>query len=144
MKYRIGKPIIFCVLGAAIFAAGLVLIILMPDAKGILMTLPYICIGVGAGVFGGSLGTAIKNYQLNKDPKAAKQMEIEQKDERNQAISCKAKAKAYDLLFYVLGAVTIAFALMNEEIYITLTLVFVELLAVGARLYYFVKYQKEM
>lgn len=55
---RIVRYIVFAIIGFIIFGIGLFLIIQLPDADGILKTLPYICIGLGSGLFGGSLGTA--------------------------------------------------------------------------------------
>lgn len=140
---KIAIYIVFSAMGAALCAAGL-LIKLAPDAQGILLTLPNVCVGVGAGVFGGSLSTAITNYRIRKNPQKAKQIEIEEKDERNRAVSCRAKAKAYDVMRFVLGAVVLTFALMEVEMYVVLTLVAVYLLLVGVNTYCLVKYQKEM
>lgn len=132
------------VIGFMIFGVGLVLIKLVPDADGVLKILPYLCIGVGAGIFGGNLGTAIQNKTVLNNPQAAKQVEIEQKDERNQAISNKAKARAYDLMIYVYAAILLAFALMQVDMYVILILVTVYLFFVFTNVYYLTKYHKEM
>ncbi|NLG49498.1 MAG: hypothetical protein GX552_05230, partial [Chloroflexi bacterium] len=97
----IGKNVVLSALGLAVLITGLVLAKLLPDAQGIMRALPYVCIGIGAGLFGGNLGAAIGVYLLKKDPNAAKQKEIEVNDERNIVISNKAKAKAYDLMLMV-------------------------------------------
>lgn len=131
-------------IGVILFATGFVLIKLLQDVEGILSTLPYICIGIGAGVFGHNLGELIKNLAVRKDPQAAKQIEIEAKDERNIAISNKAKAKAYDLMLMISGALMLAFALMQIDIYIILTFVAAYLFVVFIFVYYLWKYQKEM
>ncbi len=70
-------------------------------------------------------------------------MEIELKDERNIAIGQKAKAKAYDLMLFVYGALLLAFVLMRVELYILLALVAAYLL-LAFMIYYINKYQKEM
>ena len=143
-QYKVGRYIFLSAIGFVIFIAGLVLIKLLPEAGGILKTLPYLCIGIGAGIFGGNLGTAIKNKTALKNPQVAKQIEVEQKDERNQAISDKAKARAYDLMIYVYAAVLLAFALMQVDMYVILTLVAVYLFFVLTNVYYLIKYHKEM
>jgi len=55
-----GKSVALTLLGFAILVAGLLLLKLRPEAEGLMLTLPYICVGVGAGIFGLNLGTAIK------------------------------------------------------------------------------------
>ena len=107
--------------GFILFAAGLVLIKFSQNVEGILRTLPYICVGIGAGVFGHNLGELMKNLAVRKDPQAARQIEIEAKDERNIAISNKAKAKAYDFMLTIFSALMLVFAIMQVEIYVILT-----------------------
>jgi nitrate/nitrite transporter NarK len=101
-------------------------------------------VGLGSGIFGGNIGTAFKNKAMLKNPQAARQVEIEQKDERNQAISNKSKARVYDLMIFVYAAVILAFALMQINIYVTLILVAIYLFFIFANVYYFSKYNKEM
>lgn len=141
---KVGLYVFLTAIGFVIFVAGLALIKLLPEADGILKTLPYLCVGVGAGIFGGNLGTATRNKVLLKNPETAKQIAVEQKDERNQTISNMAKARAYDLMIYVYAAVLLAFALMQIDMYVTLTLVAVYLFFVLTNVYYLTKYNKEM
>lgn len=141
---KIGKYAALSALGLAMLIAGLVLVKTLPDGQGVMLTLPYICVGIGAGIFGGNLGTAVKNYTMKKNPKAARQIEIEEKDERNIAISNRAKAKAYDLMLMVFSALILAFALMQVGLYIILTLVGAYLFVVFAFIYYISKYNKKM
>jgi len=93
----------------------------LPNMQGILRTLPYICIGVGSVIFGQNIGTVVSIFTLRNDPQSAKKIEIETKDERNTAIRNRAKAKSYDLMLMLFGALMMAFALMQVEIYVTLT-----------------------
>ena len=51
----IAKYIVLSAVGLLVLIAGIVLVIFLPDAQGIMRTLPYICIGIGAGFFGGNL-----------------------------------------------------------------------------------------
>ena len=143
-QYKIMRYIIFAIIGFIILGTGLVLIKLSPDAGGILKTLPYICVGVGSGLFGGNLGTAIKNWSALKNPQIAKEVEIEEKDERNRSISDRSKAKAYDLMIYAYSSILLAFALMGVELYLVLTLVVVYSFVVSTNIYYLIKYHKEM
>lgn len=141
---RVGKYIALAVFGFVLLIVGLVLAKLSPDAQGIMLTLPYICVGVGAGIFGGNFGTAIKHQLLQKDPNAAKQIEIDAKDERNIAINNRAKAKAYDLMVMVFGALILAFALMRIDMYVTLAFVAAYSFVVLSVVFYINKYLKEM
>lgn len=109
-QYKIMRYIIFAVIGFIILGTGLVLIKLLPDADGILKTLPYICVGLGSGLLGGNLGTAIKNRSALKNPQIAKKVEIEEKDERNRSISDRAKAKAYAFACFICGHVKTPFS----------------------------------
>jgi hypothetical protein len=140
----VGKYVAFAAFGFALLIAGLVLAISLPDAQGIMRTLPYICVGIGAGTFGGNLGAAISNHLLKKNPNLAKQKEIDTKDERNIAINNKAKAKAFDLMLMVYSALCLAFALMQVDMYVVLALVAAYLFVVFSMVYYLNKYHKEM
>lgn len=143
-QYNVSRYVFLSISGFVIFGAGLALVKLLPEAEGILKTLPYLCVGVGAGVFGGNLGMAINNKTVLKNPEVAKQKEIEQNDERNQTISNMAKARAYDLMIYVYAAILLAFALIQVDMYVVLTLVAVYLFFVFTNVYYLNKYHKEM
>lgn len=140
----VGKYVMLAVFGFVLLIAGLVLAISLPETQNIMRTLPYILLGVGAGIFGGNLGTAIKNRLLKKDPNAAKQLEIDIKDERNTAINNRAKAKAYDLMLMVYGALILALALMQVDMYMVLAFVAAYLFVVFSMVYYINKYHKEM
>jgi hypothetical protein len=71
-------------------------------------------------------------------------MEIERKDERNVSISNRAKAKAYDLMIYVFGALLLSFALIGVDMVEILLLVFAYLFVAGYGVFYRIKYDKEM
>ncbi|MBQ5368634.1 MAG: hypothetical protein IIU56_00265 [Peptococcaceae bacterium] len=129
--------------GILCFITGLVLLKAIAEPQGVLQVLPYLCIGIGCGVFGHGAGEIAANRAYAKNPQLCKQMEIEKQDERNIAIANQAKAKAYDSMLYVLGAVMIAFALMNVQTTTILLLVGAYLLVVGVFIFYLNKYQKE-
>ncbi len=140
----IGKHAVFSIIGFIICATGLVLVKSMPSAQGIMRTLPYICVGIGTGIFGQNLGSVISSLALRKDPQSAKRIEIETKDERNTTIRNKAKAKAYDLMVMVFGALMLAFALMQVDVFLILAFVAAYLFVAFSNVYYLSKYQKEM
>jgi len=138
------KYIALSVFGLIMLIAGIAFVKLLPDTQGIMRTLPYICIGIGAGLFGGNFGTSIKIYLLKKDPNTAKKVEIEAKDERNVAINNKAKAKAYDLMQIVFAALILALALMQVDMYALLAIVAAYLFVSFSMVYYLNKFNKEM
>jgi len=143
-KRKSDKYAVFSVIGVIIFVTGLVLIKSMPDAQGIMRVLPYLCVGIGTGLFGQNLGEILKNAALKKEPQVAKQIEVEAKDERNIAITNKAKAKSYDLMMMVFPALMLAYALMQVDMSMILTFVAAYLFIVFSNIYYLNKYQKEM
>ena len=132
------------ILGLLLFAAGLYLVKTVADPQGIMLTLPYVCIGIGSGLFGQGVAGVIERYVYKKYPKQQKQKEIEVNDERNREISTRAKAKAYDAMVFVFGALMISFALMNVEVAVVLLLVFAYLFVVGIGIYYRIKLEKEL
>ncbi|MBP1963019.1 DUF6442 family protein [Paenibacillus aceris] len=130
--------------GVGLLAGGLYFIKTIEDPQGMLRALPYICVGLGCGIFGHGMGELIGRRLMKNNPAAAKQIEIEKKDERNLAIANRAKAKAYDMIVFLFGALILAFALMGIDKITVLILVFAYLFIHGYGAYYRVKYYKEM
>ena len=132
------------ILGLALLALGLYLVKTTNATEGILLTLPYVFVGIGSGLLGQGMGGVIERRVLKKNPEILKQKEIEVNDERNQQISNRAKAKAYDVMVFVFGALMVAFALMGMDMVAVLLLVFAYLFVVGSAVYYRVKFEKEL
>lgn len=141
MKFK-SKEIVFVVVGLLLAAVGFVILRGMPEAWG--GPLPYLCLGVGAGAFGWGSGELLKQRALQGDPALEKQLEIEARDERNVALANRAKARAFDAMLYVFGALMLAFALMKADLTLILLLVGAYLLVVGISVYYYIRYNKEM
>lgn len=136
--------IIITIAGVLLLGAGLLLLKRFPAAHGGLLALPYVCIGVGCGTFGQGMGRIVSRRALKNSPALQKQQEIEQRDERNAAISNRAKGKAYDRMVFVFGALMVCFALMDIALAAVLLLVCAYLFVVGCNIYYRMKYEKEM
>ena len=134
---------ILALAGILCFITGLVLLKVITEPQGVLQVLPYLSIGVGCGALGHGVGEIATDRTVKKDPQLRKRMEIEKNDERNIAIAHQAKAKAYDIMIYVFGALMIVFSLMNKTLTATLLLVGAYLLVVGVYIFYLNKYQKE-
>jgi len=140
----IGRYLLYSLTGLIILVVGAILAKHTRNTLGIIQTLPYIFIGIGAGIFGQNIGTTFNIRAMKKYPQIAKQKEIEEKDERNIALRNKAKAKAYDLMVMVFGALMMAFALMEVDLAVVLAIVIVYLFVVFSNIYFINKYNKEM
>ena len=132
------------VIGLLLLATGLILLKAIANPQGILLVVPYVCIGLGCGAFGHGVGDIVNNRVAKNNPQLQKQMEIDKNDERNIAIANQAKAKAYDIMLYVFGALMVAFALMSVDMVVVLLLVVAYLVVVGFFVYFLNKYHKEM
>lgn len=129
---------------ALVSAVGLLIILLSLGQSGSDSPWPYLCIGIGAGLFGQGTGELVSRRALRSSPEICKQLEIAQKDERNVAIANRAKGKAYDMMTYAFGALIVSFALMRVEMAAVLMLVVVYLGVQGCALYWRLRYEKEM
>ena len=129
---------------ALVSAVGLLIILLSLGQSGSDSPWPYLCIGIGAGLFGQGTGELVSRRALRSSPEIRKQLEIAQKDERNVAIANRAKGKAYDMMTYAFGALIVSFALMRVEMAAVLMLVVVYLGVQGCTLYWRFRYEKEM
>lgn len=134
----------FALGGVLLLALGLVLLKTEIMSEGVLSALPYICVGLGCGIFGQGMGNIIGARALKNDPDRQKQLEIEQNDERNMAIANRAKAKAFDLMIFVFGALLVTFALMNVDLVVILLLAFTYLFVVFYSVYFRSRYEREM
>ena len=143
MNKKAGRNILFALLGLALLLLGLLLANTWA-ADGIMKTLPFVLVGIGAGIFGGNLASAIQGRLASRNLDLGREIRIEEKDERNIVIANGAKAKAVDVFLMVFGAVVLAFALMQMELYVVLALVAVYLFVVAAQWYYLAKLSKEM
>ena len=130
------------IIGILLLIAGFMLLRLISEAQGIMLVLPYICIGLGCGTFGHGVGNLVSEKAIQKYPEIQKQMEIEKNDERNIAILNQAKAKAYNTMIYVFGALMISLALMNVDIIMLILLVSAYLFVIGVYIYYSNKYNQ--
>lgn len=130
--------------GVVLLANSLYLIRTVHEPEGVLRTLPYVCIGLASGMFGSGVGEIMSRQALKSNPAAAKQVEINKNDERNVTIANRAKAKAYDMMVFVFGALMLALALMETDLTVVLLLVFGYLFTIGYGVYYRFKYDREM
>jgi len=132
------------VFGLLLLGTGLYLIKIIIEPQGIMRALPYVCVGLGCGVLGNGMGEVITRRAIKNHPDVEKQMKIDKQDERNVAIGNRAKAKAYDMMIFVFGALILTFTLMGVDRVTVILLVFAYLLVVVYGVYYRCKFDKEM
>lgn len=131
-------------IGLLMTAAGLYFVKEISEPEGVMLALPYVLIGIGCGAFGSGTGNIIRAKAIGNRPELKKRIEIEENDERNILISNQAKAKAYDLMIFVFGALLLSFAFMGMNLIPVLMLVFAYLFVVFSSIYYRSKYEKRM
>ncbi|NLB52368.1 MAG: hypothetical protein GX808_05440 [Syntrophomonadaceae bacterium] len=137
-------PYTLTAIGLILLAAGLYMIKTVSAPEGMMLALPYVCVGLGCGMFGHGVGEIFNHSALKNSPDLAKQIEIDKKDERNVTIANRAKGKAFDVMVPLLGALMISFALMGVDIIAVLLLVAAYLFIYGCSIYYRIRYENEM
>lgn len=132
------------VFGFILLGLGLYLSKTIIEAEGIMRALPYVCIGLGCGILGHGIGEIISYKALKSSPDIRKQINIEKLDERNILITSRAKAKAYDMMVFIFGALMLTFALMEVDMIAILLLVFAYLFIIAYGLYYRYKLNEKL
>ena len=135
------KFVLFAVLGVLLCAAGIFIIKRFELGS---QSAPYVCLGLGCGVFGQGLGELLSRRSEKEDPEAARQREIEENDERNIVLRDRAQAGAFRVMIRVFGALFLALALMETELRVVLLLVAAYIYICGCSVWYSVKYRGEM
>ena len=132
------------IIGIVLLLAGLWMLKKFPQSEGVLQVLPYLGIWIGAGRFGQGMGGLVQHQVLKGHPELTHQKEIEEKDERNVMIASCSKAKAFDLMTFVYGALMLAFALMQIDLAAVLLLVAAYLFVEGYAIYCRLRMEREM
>ena len=138
------KELLITLVGVVLIGVGFYLIKTVDNSQGIMKTLPYLCIGLGCGLFGNGIGDFVSKKTIEKNPKLAKQVEIDTKDERNVMIGNMAKAKGFDIMLYIYSALLLTFALMGISFNVIIPMVIAYLFVIGYYLYHVTKIQKTL
>jgi len=101
-------------LGFALFAVGLILAFLFPDADDIMQALPFVLVGCGSGIISVGIVNIMRKKKIDKDPKKAWEYEIAEKDERNIRIREKAGYAAWYTTLYVLAMLALVFVVLKN------------------------------
>ena len=59
---------LIAVVGLLLLATGLTLLKVIVNPQGILLVVPYICIGLGCGAFGHGVGDIVNNRVVKNNP----------------------------------------------------------------------------
>lgn len=132
------------IIGIFLVALGLFFINTSDNPTELMLALPYVCIGIGCGLFGHGMGDIISDRAVRSDPETQRKLKIEKNDERNITIANRAKGKAFDMMTFVFGALMVSFALMRVDVIPILLLVFAYLFVQIYAVYYRLKYEREM
>lgn len=135
-KTSIRWPLAVALLGCALFAAGGI------GRMAFDLELPaYVLLAAGCALFGGGLGDVLRRLALRSDPQLAKEVAIEEGDERNVSIANAAKAKAFDAMLLVYPPLLLALA--GVEILPLLLVAAAYLFTVGVSIYWQARYRRE-
>ncbi len=92
-----------------------------------------------------SISMALASIAAAKDKEHLKNVELARKDERIQNITMRSKAKAFDVISYILPLVTAYLSLSKMvDMIAVLILSVLTLSTLALQIYYFSKYSKEM
>ena len=64
------------IFGVLLLAIGLYLVKASDDPQGIMRALPYVCIGVGSGLFGHGMGNIVSERAIQGDPDLKKNWKL--------------------------------------------------------------------
>lgn len=137
-KNKIMIHIIWMIAGGLLIASGL---FLLDDRT---KNIAGLCIGVGSSITAINLINLVFYRYYKKHPELEKQGEIDARDERNISINRKAKSKAFDLTIKLLAAVPFLLILLDQPLWMILSVIGFYLLAYGIQFYYIIRYSNEM
>ncbi|MFA6803982.1 MAG: hypothetical protein WCR24_05780 [Candidatus Methanomethylophilaceae archaeon] len=131
---------ILFLIGCVTIITGIITMLLYPEREGMMLTLPYIFLGIGCGFLGGSFAMI---YGL-RNPVTATAMEIAENDEREQLIRYKAKAKAGDITLIAIVSASLILTAIRVEYYVTMVLLLLMFISIAANLVFSAVYRKEL
>ncbi len=130
--------VITFIIGAAMIGTSLLI------REEALKAVSGVLIGVGAGLMGMSISSLSNIHYLKRHPSAAKQAEIDMKDERNVLIRSRAKAAAADITRWFIIALAFIMILIDAPLWVTLCVIAVYTLYHILALCFMARYQKQM
>ncbi|MCL2834421.1 MAG: hypothetical protein FWD78_14715 [Treponema sp.] len=113
MKKQAKSLLLF--IGIAVLAAGLLTAAFFPDANGVMRHLPAVLIGFGVGLIVPGAIFMVMLKGTKKNPEKARQLEIDEKDERNIRLREKAGFTAWFITLFVIVVLLLTFLLIDNE-----------------------------
>ena len=141
---NVTKDWFFTFLGIGLVACGFLIHKNSVSTDKMIVTIPYIFIGVGCGIFGNFMGNVIKYFSTKNHEELERQIQIDKNDERNILIAEKSKAKAYDLMIYLFASILIIFSLMGVDKLAIIMMVAIYLSIQIYALYWRSKFERKM
>ena len=125
MKKQI-KPYIFY-MGLVTVVIGIVLAIFFTEVDGAMKSLPFVLIGVGSGITGVGMLSFFRARLEKKNPDILKQLDIEEKDERNIRLREKAGYATWFVTQFVLVALLLTLVILDYGVarWLTLSALFI-------------------
>lgn len=62
------KDYCIVIIGLILFVAGLIIVKTFSEPQGVMRALPYVCIGIGCGIFGQGMGNIISRKAVKEQP----------------------------------------------------------------------------
>lgn len=143
VKMKKANHYVILISGIILLITGFCLVKLSTEPQWFMQTLPYVCIGIGCGMFGHGISNIINKKALERDPILAKQKDIEANDERNIQHANISKAKGFTMMTYVFSALLLVYAFMGVSPKILLPFVISYLFVQFYAFYHRLKIDKE-
>lgn len=134
----------FTLLGIGLVVVGFLLHKNSLSTDKMIVTISYILIGIGCGIFGHFMGNLIKYFSTKNHEELERKIQIDKNDERNILIAEKSKAKAYDLMIYLFTSILIIFSLMGVDKLVIIMIVVMYLSIQIYALYWRSKFESKM
>ena len=116
MKMRTIKNLLLCA-GIFLLLIGITSAILLESTNEILNPLSFVMISMGTGCIGAGLSfMGFSKYLYPKDPQLIKEIEIEEKDERNIRLREKAGYSSWIITQFVLTTVMLTFVILGYTV----------------------------
>lgn len=109
-----------------------------------LQVFAYLALGLGCCLVGYGSSRLSQRRILAGTPEVEKEFRINQRDERNQQITFRAKAKAYDAMCFVFAALLITFLMLGVDRLVILLFIIAYVFVLGYGLYHRFQLQQKM
>jgi len=142
-NHKTTKNIVFCVIGAVLLIAGILLAAFYTVPQGVMPALPFVLGGYGLLALFSGLSNMSLGRMRKKDSSFAKQIN-NYDDERSAFIDQKAKAATHDFTTIIFLAFIAFLAVMQVHLAVLFAFVGAFFIRIFVLFYHIRKYDKEM